>query len=145
MTKPGVTLELPIRWGDMDALGHVNNTVYFTFCESARIAYFSAVDLESFAEKDTDGPGLVAANLNFRRQMKYPGAIAVTARASKIGTKSFNLDYEIRDLKDDVVVADGSSVCVWVDYAESKAKALPDALIQAICEIEQNPDLKPSR
>ena len=144
MSSPGVALELPIRWADMDALGHVNNTVYFTFCESARIAYFSAIDLASFAEKDSDGPGLVAANLNFRRQMKYPGSIRVTARTSKIGSKSFNLDYEIIDLADHAVVADGSSVCVWVDYAESKAKRLPEQLIQSICNIEQNPDLKPT-
>jgi acyl-CoA thioester hydrolase len=141
MNQAAIELELPIRWADMDALGHVNNTVYFTFCESARIAYFGAVELASFSEKETDGPGLVAANLNFRRQMKYPGTIRVRAKASRIGKKSFNLDYEIRDVADGEVVADGSSVCVWVDYAESKAKLLPQALVKAIQLIEQNPNL----
>jgi acyl-CoA thioester hydrolase len=137
----GVALEIPLRWGDMDALGHVNNTVYFRFCESARIAYFEAIQLEDFKRKATDGPGLVAASLNFRRQMRYPGAVIIEAHTRRVGGKSFHLDYELRDAADGSVVADGSSVCVWVDYQASRALPLPAALKQKIADLEGEPTL----
>lgn len=139
----GVRFDMTVRWGDMDALGHVNNTVYFRFCESARIAYFEAIGLEELADKPTDGPGLVQASLNFRRQVKYPATLEIAGRCTRIGGKSFHLTYTIRDKADGAVVADGDSVCVWVDYELSKAKPLPAALIDAIVRLENNPALRP--
>lgn len=138
---PGVTIEQQIRWGDLDALGHVNNIIFFQYCESARIAYFDAVGLDRFRQRPTDGPGMVTASLNFRRQLHYPGSVLVTANTTKVGSKSFTLSYVIRDQADNQVVADGESVCVWVDYAAGRAMPLDDALIAAIAELERNPDL----
>lgn len=137
----GVTIECPIRWGDMDALGHVNNIIFFQYCESARIAYFEAIDLEQFRERPTDGPGMVSANLNFRRQLKYPGLVRVTANTTTIGEKSFTLRYTLRDAADGAIVAEGDSVCLWVDYAAAKAMRLPDRFVARIAEIERNPAL----
>lgn len=146
-TKPkedssdGVTVRCEIRWGDMDALGHVNNIVYFQYCESARIAYFERLHPERFRKHDREGPGMVAANLNFRRQLAYPGAVDVTARVSSISGKSFTLDYTIRDVANGEVAADGSSVCLWVDYAKAKALPLPQQLVDGIIALENNPEL----
>src|SRR3990172_11935298 len=81
----GVTIEQEIRWGDMDALGHVNNIVYFQYCESARIAYFDAIGVDRYKERPEYGPGIVTASLNFRRQLRYPGKVRVTANATKVG------------------------------------------------------------
>lgn len=125
----------------MDALGHVNNIIFFQYCESARIAYFDALDLSRFRRQSTDGPGMVAANLNFRRQLKYPGAVRVAAHATQVGERSFTLAYEIVDLADGVTAADGSSVCLWVDYAAGKALRLPDELVAAIAGLERRPEL----
>lgn len=140
-SAPGVTIECPIRWGDMDALGHVNNIVYFQYCEDARIAYFEALGINEFKLQPSDGPGMVTASLNFRKQLRYPGTVAVTANVTSIGGKSFVLGYTIRDLADGSVAADGSSVCVFVDYAAAKAKPLPRGMIERMAEIEQNPQL----
>lgn len=141
-SQTGVTIEEKIRWGDMDALGHVNNTVFFRFCESARIAYFEAVKLNDHQSKASDGPGMVACNLNFRRQLKYPGRVSIQAKTSKIGRKSFTLEYLLRDCADQEIVADGSSVLVWVDYENAKAMPLPEALVETIVALEQKPELK---
>ena len=84
---------------------------------------------------------MFASNLNFRRQLHYPGDVEVTANATRIGTKSFTLAYAIRELSTGEVAADGESVCVWVDYEQARALPLPAALVDAICELEQNPDL----
>lgn len=140
-SKTGVSITCPIRWGDMDALGHVNNIIFFQYCESARIAYFDALDINSLKRKPTDGPGMVAANLNFRRQLKYPGTVEVRANTTQIGERSFTLAYQIVDLADRAVAADGASVCLWVDYEAGKALRLPDELVSAIAQIEQRPEL----
>lgn len=142
-TPPGVTIEIPVRWGDMDAMGHVNNTVYFQYCESARIAYFEAIDLPRHKRSPTEGPGLVAANLNFRRQVRYPGRVRVTVHTTGIRERSWTLDYVVRDSTDDAVVADGGSVVVWVDYAAAKAVPLPESLVEAIARLEGQQDLQP--
>ena len=144
-STPGVTVRCEIRWGDMDALGHVNNIVYFQYCESARIAYFEQLNPEQFRTHDREGPGMVAANLNFRRQLAYPGSVDVTASVSSISGKSFKLDYTIREVSTGEVAADGSSVCLWVDYAQAKALPLPQQLVDGIVALENNPELvKPS-
>lgn len=142
---PGVTIECPIRWGDMDALGHVNNIVYFQYCEDARIAYFEALGIDRFQDQPTDGPGMVTASLNFRKQLRFPGTVAVTANVTSVGGKSFVIAYTIRDLADGSVAADGSSVCLFVDYAAAKAKPLPREMVERMAELEQNPQLLAER
>lgn len=139
--ETGASVICPIRWGDMDALGHVNNIVFFQYCESARIAYFDALEIKRYQRQPTDGPGMVAANLNFRRQLKYPGTVRATANATQVGERSFTLSYKIIDLADEAVVADGDSVCLWVDYAAGKALRLPDELVAAMARLERRPEL----
>ena len=139
----GVTVPQQIRWGDLDALGHVNNIIFFQFAESARMAYFDAISLGDFKEQPTDGPGMVSANMNFRRQLKYPGTVHVAAHVTRIGEKSFTMKYTLRDAADDFVVADGEGVMVWVDYAAGRARPLPPALVDRIIQLERNPGLRP--
>lgn len=131
-----VTVRDVVRWGDLDALGHVNNTVFFQFCESARLAYFEQLGVSRFYEAPTDGPGMVACNLNFRRQLRFPGAVRTTARATKLGGRSIVLEYQIFDEADGELIADGASTCLLVDYAQSRARELSPALRQAIAEFE---------
>ena len=128
-----------VRWGDMDAFGHVNNAKYFTYCESARIHYFRVLDLESLRECDQHGPAVVSATCNFRRQVHHPASLEVGVRTTEIGRKSFTLEYELVRREDVETVADGSSVVVWVDYAEGKAIPLPEALKVKIRELDPLP------
>ena len=139
----GIRLDIPIRWGDMDALGHVNNTIYFRYCESARIAYFER--LGGFASTSgTEGILLVAHNLNFRRPLVYPGNVAIETRTAAISNRSITMSYALR-ADDGVVAADGSSVVVWADYAKGKSAPLPFTLVDAIVELEKNPTLRGER
>jgi len=129
-------LTLPIRWGDMDAFGHVNNAAYFTYCESARISYFEAVELDRCREAESHGPALVTATCNFLRQVHHPATLEVGARASRIGGKSFTLEYALYRREDDELVADGSSVVAWVDYEAGRSIPLPEALKERIRKLE---------
>jgi acyl-CoA thioester hydrolase len=127
---------MPVRWADMDAMGHVNNAAYFTYCESARMSYFQAIHLEEHRQGPEHGPALVTATCNFHRQVHYPADLEVGARTTEIGRKSFTLEYRIRRTDTGEVVADGTSVVVWVDYAEGKAIPLPESLKEEIGRFE---------
>ena len=119
-----------LRWGDMDAFGHVNNTVYFRFMESGRIAFLEEVagDREIKAE----GPVLVTAYCTFMRQLKYPGDIEIRTFAGPAGRSSFEVTHEIRmvdeDGNADAVYAEGGGKVVWIDFAAEKSVPLPERL-----------------
>lgn len=136
-----VTVRDIVRWGDLDALGHVNNTVFFQFCESARLAYFEKLGIARFYQAPTDGPGMVACSLNFRRQLRYPGSVRTSARVTRIGGRSLVLEYQVVDEADGAVIADGASTCLLVDYAAGKARELSPELREAIAELEGDPAL----
>jgi acyl-CoA thioester hydrolase len=126
---------IAVRWADVDQMGHVNNAKYFTYCESARMSYFAAIDLERY-RVERHGPALVAATLNFRRQVHWPAALEVGVRTAEVGRSSFRHEYVLFRAGGDEVVADGSGVVAWVDYAAGRAVPLPDALREAIRRFE---------
>lgn len=129
-------IPMSVRWGDMDAMGHVNNAVYFTYCESARISYFDAIELWKHREHERHGPALVTAHLNFRQQVHYPAELEVGVRCSGIRHRSFTLEYEIYRRGTEQLVADGASVVAWTDYAANRAVPIPDTLRAAISRFE---------
>lgn len=117
---------MAIRWGDMDALGHVNNTVYFRYLEQARVEW-----LETLGRPidRSQGPVLVNAQCSFLRQLKYPGDIEVCCCMGAVGRSSFEMTYEIRRVDTpDIIVAEGSSKLVWIDFKLEKSVPLPDAV-----------------
>ena len=130
---------ISVRWGDMDVMGHVNNAKYFTYCESARMSYFRVVGMDDHREGGRFGPALAAAQLNFRRQVRYPAELAVLTRVSEIGRTSFRMEYEIV-LQDGggpgERAAEGFGVIVWVDYASGRPTPLPAGLRSAIERFE---------
>lgn len=130
-----------VRWGDMDARGHVNNAVYFTYCEMARIQYFDAIELFSFREHEDQGPALVSTVCDFRRQLKGPAEIEVGMRVVEIGTRSFRSEYVLYPIESDDVIAEVKAVSVWMDYHEQKAIPLPEGARQAIAALERRPEL----
>lgn len=129
-------ITVPVRWGDMDAFGHVNNAKYFTYCESARISYFQAIGLGAQITTPDHGPSVVTATCNFRQQVHHPATLEVGVRAVKIGRTSFPLEYGIFLEGTNDLVADGSSVVVWVDYGAGKSTPLPESLKEHIREID---------
>jgi acyl-CoA thioester hydrolase len=124
-----------VRWADMDAIGHVNHAKYFTYCESARWHYFERLGMAAVAAPGV-GPSLVRATLDFRRQVHYPATLVVGVRAVTVGRSSFTLDYGLYLEPTDQLVAHGSSVLVWTDYAAGRSLSLPAALRQAISDLE---------
>jgi acyl-CoA thioester hydrolase len=118
---------IPIRWGDMDAMGHVNNTVYFRFMEQARISWFTALLPEKEAWTST-GIVIVNASCNYKRAMTYPGTVEVRLYVGKPGGSSVPTFYELRVDADPEPYADGAAVVVFVDMKRQKPVRIPDGM-----------------
>jgi acyl-CoA thioester hydrolase len=116
---------LPIRWGDMDAMGHVNNTVYFRYLESVRIDWARSIG----CEPDPQGQGIVIVNAfcTFHKQLEYPGDILVKMYVSDVGRSSFD-SWATIERPDDpgVIYATGGATTVWVDFPAQKSVPLPE-------------------
>jgi len=123
-------MRMPIRWGDMDAMGHVNNTNYFRYIESARIAWLESVG--GLPEPRGEGPVVVNASMNFLKQLTYPGEIEVRTFVAPPGRSSVEVSHEIRlvgaDGQAGELHAEGLAKMVWVDFAKQKSAPLPEAL-----------------
>ena len=118
---------IPIRWGDMDAMGHVNNTIYFRFMEQARISWFEALVPEDEAWQST-GIVIVNASCNYKRPITYPGNVEVKVLVGPPGGSSVPTFYELRVDADPLPYADGAAVVVFVDMKTQKPARIPDGI-----------------
>ena len=120
-------LLMPIRWGDMDAMGHVNNTVYFRYFEQARIAWFEAMTCPP--DPSGVGPVIISAHCTFLKQLRYPGDIEVDTLVGEFGRSSFHTIHQIRRADDpETLMAEGGSKVVWVDQRIEKSVPLPEQM-----------------
>jgi acyl-CoA thioester hydrolase len=125
-------MTMPIRWGDMDAFGHVNNTVYFRYMEQVRISWFEHMDFLG-PRADGQGPVIVNASMDFLKQLHYPGDVIGRMSVATPGRSSFDTAFELlRADEPDTLYARGAARCVWVDYAAGKSMPVPDELRAAI-------------
>ena len=127
-----IEIQLPVRWGDMDALGHVNNAKYLTYFESARIAYFDQIGAFARYSSEGIGPILATTRCDYLSPVVYPATLLVGARVVKVGTTSFEMEYLIRDANDGRPCAFGTSVQVLFDYRNQVKTPIPAEVREAI-------------
>ena len=145
LAESPVVIDVPVWWGDQDAFGHVNNTVYLRWFESARIAYSERSGLAEMYRTRRVGPILASIACQFRRQVRYPDSVRVGARVERIGRSSLTMTHVAVSRSDGEVVAEGSSVLVVFDYEKNVAFPVPDALRSAIEALEGRPIPAPER
>lgn len=117
---------LPVRWGDADALGHVNNAKFLTYDESARVAYFDPY--KEIDPKFCDEHGLILAHIgcDFLSQLRYPADLEVGLRIARIGRSSLNTVSGL--FTGERLVAKLRGVLVWFDYRNQKTMPVPDGV-----------------
>ncbi len=115
----------PMRWGDMDAMGHLNNAMYFRYFETVRIDWLQGIG----ARPDPLGEGFVIANAvcNFYKQLAFPASIVAKLYVSDIARTTFEtwITLELED-QPGVIYAAGGSTTIWIDSVAKKAVSLPD-------------------
>ena len=109
-----------VRFRDLDSVGHVNNAVYLTYLEEARIAFLSQA-----AGEDPLGMVVARIEIDFRSPAELGDTIEVAVTPGKVGTTSFTLHYELR--APGRLIAEASTVLVAYDYDKEEARAVPEA------------------
>jgi acyl-CoA thioester hydrolase len=118
------TAELDVRWGDMDAAGHVNNSRFFSYFEEARVEWLKAtLERSMFSEK---GPVLASASCDFERPVHHPATLHIDVYAEPPGRSSLPTHYTAQRAASDDIVATGEAVLVWVDVETGTPVPVPD-------------------
>lgn len=120
--------EIPVRWGDMDAFGHVNNSIYFRYFEEARSQLLYAKNIP------IDGgnhPVLVSIGCTFLTPVFYPDHLRIDMYISEAGRSSFMMHYRVfTRTNPEAPVAEAYSKIVWISHHTGKSIPLPDVVRQ---------------
>ena len=130
-------VSIDVRFADTDAMGHVNNAVYLTYCEMARIRYWSDVTGEPLAARHHGAESLILAEarITYRAQVFHTDVVTVESRATRIGRSSFVLEHRLTACEaggPPRLVAISESVLVRYDYTVGRAAALDDRFVEAM-------------
>lgn len=124
-----VVVTFPVQWGEMDALGHVNNARFFAWFESARIALFQRIGVMADGRRDVGrdlGPILATTSCDFIRPVQYPCTVSIGARVAAVGRTSVTMEYAAwLEGRPHEPCAKGASVAVLVDYATMQKVPVP--------------------
>lgn len=130
------TTRIPVRWGDMDAYGHVNNTVYFRFFEQARCEWIEHMGFRVSPEAAT-GPVIINASCTFLAPVNYPATVIIKMYAGDPGRSSVMTWYELFIEGEERLYAEGAVKTVWMDMRSGKSAPLPDK-VRALCDAARN-------
>jgi acyl-CoA thioester hydrolase len=109
----------PVRFRDLDAMAHVNNAVFLTYLEQARLAWFGEADVQPLQDVI-----LARTEIDFRSPVRQGEVVEIGVRSSRVGTKSFELEYELQ--AGGRVVAEAKSVLVGYDYEQAESTPIPE-------------------
>lgn len=115
-----------VRFRDLDALGHVNNAVFLTYLESARIAYW----LELSGRSGLAGMDMILARveIDYRSQAGYRDQLEVGVRVAAVGRSSVTMEFRIVERETQRLVAESRNVLVFYDYAANRSLPIPEEL-----------------
>ncbi len=134
-----VVISLSVEWGDQDAFAHVNNTVYFKWCETARVVYLGRIGMWQMIRNEGRGPILASISCDYRQPVVFPDTVHVGARVTKIGKSSFRMDHAVFSMAQNAVVAESQSTVVFIEYANNKPLPVTAELRRAMEQLEGRP------
>ena len=136
LTAFPIVVTIPVAWGEMDAFQHVNNSVYFRYFESARIAYFERLEFMEHMQATGVGPILASTQCRFRIPLTYPDVVRVGAKIADIADDRFVMRYAVVSQRLQKLAAEGEGVIVSFNYRESQKAPLPEVIRQRIAALE---------
>lgn len=123
-------MPVALRWRDLDAFNHVNNSNFLTYLEETRIRWFASWNGEWVTE--AVAPLLAAVQLNYRMPIPYPSEVVVELFVERLGTSSVTIGHHIVSEDGATLYCDGHVVAVWIDRASGRPIALPEAVRAAM-------------
>lgn len=123
-------LPIDVRWGDMDAFGHVNSGAYLVYLEETRVRWMDSVP--SHWQGEESGPVVANISINYRQAIHWPAELDVTLKPLSPGRSSIKLEHEIRERTDPpgqgALFADATVTLVWIDKEKGESVPLPTAI-----------------
>jgi acyl-CoA thioester hydrolase len=126
MTDKKITVHqkvFSIEWGDMDALGHVNNARYFDYFQQARIEWLESIQLKM---QESTGPVVIHVAATFLRPIVYPATLTLISALQSPGRSSLVMTHEI--YQGETLMTEGLSKIVWIDYLKQESIPLPETI-----------------
>lgn len=137
-----VILQQQLDWGDMDALNHINNVVYFRYFENVRMKYFERIGMIEEMEKTKVAPILGATECKFLLPLTYPDTITLGASVSRVREKRLTMKYVIYSQKSKEIASEGSAEVVFVDFSSGRSTLVSETILAAIKKIQANGKIK---
>ncbi|MFM2587913.1 acyl-CoA thioesterase [Vibrio sp. TBV020] len=132
-----VITEVQVAWGEMDALQHVNNAVYFRYFETARLDYFKEIDLLVNLKESQVGPVLGHTECRYKLPVTYPDTLLIGSRVIELQEDRFTMEYQIVSKKLGKVATIGKATCVMFDFKTGTKTNLPEKVHRAIVTTEE--------
>ena len=128
----GPVMTIPVHWGDMDALSHVNNVVYFRWLESSRVTLIDSLKAVADSKMHGIGPILASAKCDYRLQTRFPDTVSVASRIDHVGRTSVRLKQVVVSHEQRAIVAEGEAILVLYNYHAGKPVPIEGVLRSAL-------------
>lgn len=132
-----VVITVPVAWGEMDAMQHVNNVIYLRWFESARIAYFEQAGVREGGKVAGIGPILHTVSCRYRIPLTYPDTVSIGTRVTNMEADRFFVIGRIVSHQHQKVAAESESIIVAFDYRQQQKAIWPEGMKQGILNLEK--------
>lgn len=120
---------ISVRWRDLDTYNHVNNSVFLSYLEEARLIWLCGLPGEW--KTATSAPVIASSHLDFRKQLEWPGEVVVETWLDRLGNSSLGLGSRIVSTDGGAVYCDANVVLVWINPQTGKSIPLPASIRDA--------------
>ncbi len=124
------------RWGDSDAMGHINNVLYARYYESARVAYFDELLNIKFVNKVPTGIILADMKIAYLQQLHHPSEMVIGGRLSRLGGSSLHFDAAVFIEGNEQPISTSRATLVWFDYVNNQSLKIPQEIRETIIDYE---------
>lgn len=132
LTQWPIQITIPVKWGDMDAFQHVNNTHYIRWFECVRIEYFMKIAPKELTSNKGIGPILAHIDADYLYPVTFPDNVNAHTAITKVGRTSFTMEYLVTSQKHQRPAATGSGVIVMIDYQSGAKVPIQQSFIEKI-------------
>jgi acyl-CoA thioester hydrolase len=136
LAQHSISTDIQVAWGDMDALQHVNNSVYFKYFETARLDFFNQINLLGDLKSTGVGPVLSETNARFKRPVTFPDSIVVGVKISDIHKERFVMHYTVFSKAQQAVTTIGWAKVVMFNFKTGQKAKLTPELLEALKQHE---------
>ncbi len=137
-----IVLSQSVIWADMDAYGHVNNTVYLRYFEDGRVVYFDRIGVDQYKQQANIGPIMARVSCDFRAPLHYPDVIQIGVRGDLLSTGKLSMAFAVYSEKLRRIAAEGEGLILFYDYSLGKSCAIPEPIVAAMESLEGRSPLR---